>query len=114
MKRRIHHIFTIFAYLFIFYGCATYGAQKVVPTPIQQAQEEITEEALMDVGIAVFKSGELTEKKAKEEGTNSDIRKAESHFIPYHLKNTLQSLGRCTGYTDRDGCGRPVGEGRDC
>jgi hypothetical protein len=90
MKRRIHHILIIFACLFIFYGCATHRAQEVVPTPILQAQEEITEEELMDVGIAVFESGELTEKKAKEEGTNPDIRKAESHFMPYHLKNTLQ------------------------
>ena len=71
-------------------GCATYDAQKVGPTPILQAQAEIPEEQLLDVGILVFESQELTEKQAKKEGTNPDIRKAESHYIPYHLKNTLQ------------------------
>ena len=71
-------------------GCATYSAHQVVPTPIVQAKEEIPEEALLDVGIEVFESGELPEEEAKDQGTNFEIRKAESHFIPYHLKNTLQ------------------------
>jgi hypothetical protein len=71
-------------------GCATYDAQKVGPTPILQAQSEIPEEQLLDVGILVFESQELTEKQAKKEGTNPEIRKAESHYIPYHLKNTMQ------------------------
>ncbi len=72
-----------------FTGCSTYQAQKITPTPIQQAQEEIPEKHLMDVGILVFESERLTEKEAEAEGTNTEIRKAESHFIPYHLKNTL-------------------------
>jgi hypothetical protein len=71
-------------------GCATYNAREVGPTAIIQAQEEIPEEELLDVGIAVFRSEEITEEKAKDEGTHPDIRKAERHFIPYHLKNTLQ------------------------
>jgi hypothetical protein len=54
------------------------------------AQQEIPEEELLDVGISVFESEEITEEKAKEEGTHPDIRKAEQHFIPYHLKTTLQ------------------------
>jgi len=71
-------------------GCATYQAQKVGPTPIMQAQSEIPEDQLLDVGILVFKGDELSEDEAEDEGTNTDIRKAEGHFIPYHLKNTLQ------------------------
>ena len=31
----------------------------------------------------------MDEETAKDEGTHAEIRKAESHFIPYHLKNTL-------------------------
>ena len=71
-------------------ACATYSAHDVGPTTIHQAKEQIPEEALMDVGIEVFQSAELTEEKAKDEGTTPEIRKAESHYIPYHLKNTLQ------------------------
>ncbi len=90
MKRPIHRALFIGAILFFLNGCATYNAHEVGPTAIIQAQEEIPEEELLDVGIAVFRSEEITEEKAKEEGTHPDIRKAERHFMPYHLKNTLQ------------------------
>ncbi len=74
-------------------GCATYNAQRVGPTPIEQAKSEIPEDQLMDVGILVFTSKELTPEEAKDEGTSADIRKAETHFMPYHLKTTLHHSG---------------------
>jgi hypothetical protein len=80
-------IFSMF--LIFFTGCATYDARRVEPTPIMQAETEVPEDQLMDVGILVFESKEIDEETAKKEGTHPEIRKAESHFIPYHLKNTL-------------------------
>jgi hypothetical protein len=71
-------------------GCAPYYAQKVGPTDIMKAQEEILEDQLLDIGIQVFESDKITQEQAKEEHTSPEVRKAESHFIPYHLKNTLQ------------------------
>ncbi len=85
-----HNLASAAAILVIISGCATYQAQKVGPTMIMHAQEEIPEDQLMDVGILVFESKELTEEEAEDEGTNNQIRKAERHFIPYHLKNTLR------------------------
>jgi hypothetical protein len=76
-------------YLIFFAGCATYNAHEVGPTPIMHAEKEIPEDQLLDVGILVFDGQELDEETAKGEGTHPEIRKAESHFIPYHLKNTL-------------------------
>ena len=76
-------------FLHILTACATYNAQEVGPTPIMQAEQEIPEDQLLDVGILVFESKEIDEETAKKEGTHPDIRKAESHFVPYHLKNTL-------------------------
>lgn len=76
-----------------FAGCATVGSHAVGPTPIEQAKAEIPEDQLLDVGILVFESEELTPQDAKEAGTNAEIRKAESHFIPYHFKNTLHQSG---------------------
>ena len=76
--------------LILFTGCATYNAQKVGPTTIMKAQEEIFEEQLLDVGILVFESDKITEEQAKEEHTSQEIRKAERHFMPYHLKSTIQ------------------------
>ena len=90
MKFSFHNLTIVAAILLVLSGCATYHAQKVGPTVIQHAQEEIPEDQLMDVGILVFESEEITEEAAEDEGTNNDIRKAESHFIPYHLKNTLR------------------------
>ena len=71
-------------------GCATFGVEKVSPTPMYLAKSEIHEEELLDVGIVVFDSVEMTEDEAKEQGTNARVRKAEEHFIPYHFKSTLQ------------------------
>ena len=94
MRLKLHILAGVAALLVFLSGCASYQAQKVGPTPIMRAQQEIPEDQLMDVGILVFNSEELSEEEAKEEGTNNDIRKAESHFIPYHLKNTLQQSGQ--------------------
>jgi hypothetical protein len=79
--------------IFIMSGCATYNAHKVGSTPIEQASVQIPEEQLLDIGILVFESESLTPEDAKKEGTNAVIRKSETHFMPYHLKNTLYQSG---------------------
>ena len=79
-------------FLILLAGCATYQ-ENVAPTPIMRAQQEIPEDQLMDVGILPFDSEELSEKEAQDEGTTNEIRKAEGHFIPNHLKHTLQQTG---------------------
>ena len=89
MKPVTYCIVIFSTYLIFLTGCATYSAYEVGPTPIMHAEKEIPEDQLMDVGILVFDSRELDEETAKDEGTHPEIRKAESHFIPYHLKNTL-------------------------
>ncbi len=84
-------------------GCATHNDVK--PTPIINAQNEIPEDQLLDVGIQIFDPGtdELeseAENSADEDEQYSEktvfpqIRKAESRFIPYHLKTTLQNSGQ--------------------
>ena len=88
MKYRFNSLISITILLILLSGCATYQA-NVGPTPIMRAQEEIPEDQLMDVGIYTFTSEEISEKEAEDEGTSNEIRKAEGHFMPYHLKNTL-------------------------
>jgi len=91
MKYSVHHSFILMIFILIlFTGCATFNAQKVGPTTIMKAQEEIIEDQLLDVGILVFESDKFTQEQAKEEHTSQEIRKAEHHFMPYHLKNTIQ------------------------
>ena len=55
-----------------------------------KANQEILEDQLLDVGIQVFESEKFTQEQAEKEHTSVQIRKAERHFMPYHLKNTLQ------------------------
>jgi len=88
MKYRFNSLNSITILLILLSGCATYQA-NVGPTPIMRAQKEIPEDQLMDVGIYTFTSEEISEKEAEDEGTSNEIRKAEGHFMPYHLKNTL-------------------------
>jgi hypothetical protein len=87
------HVLIPCALLCLLTACATLNARKTAQIKIAQAQQEIPEDQLLDVGITVFESNEITEKRAKQEGTNIDVRKAENHFIPYHLKNTLEQSG---------------------
>jgi hypothetical protein len=91
MKYSFHHNLLLMTFiLMLFTGCATFNAQKVGPTTIMQAQEEIFEEQLLDVGILVFESDKIAQEQAQKIHTSQEIRKAEQHFMPYHLKNTLQ------------------------
>jgi hypothetical protein len=94
MKSGIYNSLLFWAAIFTLAGCATYGSRNVGPTPIELAKTEIPEEQLIDVGILVFETKELTPEEAKDEGTSLEIRKAESHFMPYHLKNTLHQSGQ--------------------
>ncbi|MEA3230592.1 MAG: hypothetical protein U9Q05_02415 [Thermodesulfobacteriota bacterium] len=86
----IKKILAISSVFILLAGCASYHAKKVGPTTMIKARGEIPEDRLLDVGIQVFASDEITAAQAEKEMTSTEIRKAEGHFIPYHLKNTLQ------------------------
>jgi len=79
-------------------GCASTSQSSAVSTtaPIQAAIE-ISEETLLDVTIEVFDPGLLDESvpvtKAEKQGVFPEVRRAEARFIPYQLKQTLQSTG---------------------
>ena len=90
---RIHH-YLICICLCCIAACSTLdGARQTAQTKMVQAKQTIPESELLDVDIAIFTSDEITEKRARKEGTNPEVRKAENHFIPYHLKNTLEGSG---------------------
>lgn len=75
-------------------GCETSKSHYARPAAsIRAPAWEIPEGELLDVTIPVFKEGKVSEKTAKKVGTNQDIRKAESHFMAYHLKKTFEQSG---------------------
>ena len=66
MKTKFQILVGVSVILVFLSGCASYYAQKVGPTPIMRAEQEIPEDQLLDVGILVFKSEELSEEKAED------------------------------------------------
>jgi len=76
-------------------GCATqrvgYGS-----TPVIQAEGEIPEDQLLQVGIALFDPGVPEEEVLDDDDAMvfPEVRKAEARFIPYQLKTTLQRTGQ--------------------
>ncbi len=88
------HLYLICACLFSLSACSTLGgARKTAQTKMVRAQQTIPEEKLLDVDIVIFTGDAISEKRARKEGTNPEVRKAENHFIPHHLKNTLEQSG---------------------
>ena len=67
-------------------------APEVPDTPINNAQEEIPENELLDLGIYVLDPGPISDGD-RERGINEDVRNAEARFIAVHLRNTIQQTG---------------------
>lgn len=75
-------------------GCVTQSVIKVNDTPAIQAQEDIPEGMLLDVGIALLDPGVPEDFDVMvEENIVPDVREAEARYLPYTLRNTLQDTG---------------------
>lgn len=75
-------------------GCASGPRPPAEPIALVQAQAEISQNQLMDVGIAVFDPGVTPEDLEEEQQVVFEaVREAEGHFIAIHLKETLQESG---------------------
>jgi hypothetical protein len=83
-----------FAVLALLGGCATLpGKQVEDQVAPRMAGQEFADHELLNVSIKIFDPGELPESKDKQHGLSSEIRDAESRFIPVHLKHTMQRTG---------------------
>lgn len=71
-------------------ACATHTVKSTTYTPIIQDSQNIPEDLLLDVGVAVFDPGIDEIKRGEEETTNNEIRVAESRYAPFLLAETLQ------------------------
>ena len=68
------------------------AAPEIPDTPINNAQQEIPENELLDLGIYVLDPGPIGDED-RERGINEDIRNAEARYIAVHLRNTIQQTG---------------------
>ena len=76
--------------------CTACTVQELVvaeETELVVAVSTVDEAMLLDIGIVAFDPGIPANNKPEKTGIYSDIRHAESKYIPYHLKTTLQGTG---------------------
>jgi hypothetical protein len=78
---------------FVTSACATHTVKTTSYTPIIQGSQNVPEEFLLDVGIAMFDPGIDEIDDDEEEVTNHEIRVAEARYAPYLLSETLQRSG---------------------
>jgi hypothetical protein len=79
---------------FMLSACQSETFRSVDLTPPAQITEEIPDEHLLDVGIAVFNPNVPPSYDAAQQLlVNAEVRRAESYYMPYVLKTVLESTG---------------------
>ena len=93
MKIELKNLFGLILLASFVSACTTHTVKTTSYTPIIQASQNIPEDLLLDVGIALFDPGIDEIKRGEEETVNHEIRIAESRYAPYLLAETLQRSG---------------------
>jgi len=62
-------------------------------TPLDVASLNIAESLLLDIGVIKFDGGVSANNDPQKTGIYAELREAESRYLPYHIKTTLQSTG---------------------
>ncbi len=75
-------------------GCSTTEYVQANVTPATQAQEELPAHLYMDIGIVPFDANIPTsEEELEKQLIIPDVRRAETQFMAYHLKDTIEQTG---------------------
>ena len=74
-------------------GCSVNEVVTAEETELVVAEVPKAESQLLDVGIIEFQSGIPADNDPEKTGVYGDIREAESRYLAYHLKATMQGTG---------------------
>jgi len=74
-------------------ACSVNEVIRAEETKLIVAKSAPEESLLLDIGIIQFDEGVPKNNNAMDSGVYEDIRSAESRYLPYHLKTTLQGAG---------------------
>jgi hypothetical protein len=74
-------------------GCAVNEVIEAEETELIVAESPPDESLLLDIGVVEFSDGIPANNDPEDTGIYSEIRSAESRYLPYHLKTTLQGTG---------------------
>ncbi len=92
LTRRLPYSFAAMVLVTIV-GCATSRTVQYETIDAIQAETEVAEVALLDVGILLFDPGVPEDQEEADGFVFPDVRRAEARFMPYHLKKTLEGTG---------------------
>lgn len=84
---------TLIAVCIVGSGCAVQELVVAEETQLVLAESSVDEAMLLDIGIVEFDPGIPDDNNPEKTGIFEDIRRAESKYIPFHLKTTLQNTG---------------------
>ncbi len=90
MKLPYKQILGVFVATLFLNACATHTVKSTTYTPVIQDSQNVPEELLLDVGVAIFDPGLDEVSNDEEETVNGQIRVAESRYSPFLLAETLQ------------------------
>ncbi len=91
LSQRAFLILGLPALLLVQTGCPSRGPRGMRPTSLHEALQPFSPEERLNVGIELFDPGDTSAVAMAAQKTNEQIRKAETHFMPMHLKNTLDA-----------------------
>ena len=74
-------------------GCAVNEVVTAEETVLVMAEAPPDESLLLDIGIVQFNDGIPKNNKPTDTGIYEEIRSAETNYLAYHLKTTLQGTG---------------------
>ena len=77
----------------ILQACTVNEVITAEETELIVAESTVDEAKLLDIGIVEFDGGVDVTNDPADSGVYSEIRGAESRYLPYHLKTTLQGTG---------------------
>ncbi|MEM7432462.1 MAG: hypothetical protein AAF351_11085 [Pseudomonadota bacterium] len=83
----------LLALLLTLSGCAVNEVIQAEETTLVVAEAPPEEESLLDIGIIQFHDGVEEDNDPQDSGIYDEIRAAESRYLAYHLKQTMQSAG---------------------
>jgi hypothetical protein len=74
-------------------GCTVNHVVVAEETELVVADEPVDEAHLLDIGIVEFRAGIDEDNDPRDTGVYEEIRLAETKYLAYHLKTTLQGTG---------------------
>ena len=86
----IRRLIILFAVAIFSSGCSIQELVVAEETELVVAASSIDEALLLDVGIVEFDARIPEGNRPEKTGIYDDIRRAESKYIPYHLKTTCK------------------------